>query len=99
MIKHLSLAAVLLSVLSTGFADDLDDGIALDTPINDDLQLDINVDFIKRNAKAKARRGAASRSGCQGAGNQTFGPGANLKGATIVNLSNNQGSSTVCIQD
>ncbi len=102
MIKKISLAASLIVACSStsGFAGDLDDGIALDTPINDDLQLGINVEFIKRNAKAKAKRGASNKnSGCHGAGNQTFGAGANLKGATIVNLSNNKGASTVCIKD
>ena len=100
MIKQTTIAALLFVTCSPGFAGDLDDGIALDTPINDDLQLGINVEFIKRNAKAKAKRGASKKnSGCHGAGNQTFGAGANLKGATIVNLSNNKGASTVCIKD
>ncbi len=100
MIKNISLVVFFLVACSPSYAGDLDDGIALDTPINDDLRLDINVDFIKRNAKAKAKRGAANNSnGCEGTGNQSFGAGSNLKGATIVNLSDNKGSSTVCIKD
>lgn len=83
-------------------ADDLNDGIAIDEPINDDLQLNTNVEFIKRNALAKANRaiknGTSTSDGCGGAGNQTFGPGANLRGATIINLSNNKGAQSVCIQ-
>jgi hypothetical protein len=85
--------------ISTGYADDLDDGISIDTPINDDLTLDKNINFIKRNAIAKARsksKGGKSSSGCDGTGNIKIGAGSNLKGATIVNLSNNKGTTTVC---
>ena len=85
-------------VSSPLYADDLDDGIGIDEAIDDKLQLEINIDYIKRSAIAKARRAEAKgNSGCSGIGNQSFGPGANLKGATIVNLSDNKGTSSVCI--
>lgn len=79
------------------YAGDLDDGIGVDEDVNDNIQLNPNIDFIKRNALAKARRGTANNSGCGGTGNQVFGPGANLTNATIVNLSDNKGANSVCI--
>ncbi|WP_341326995.1 hypothetical protein [Methylotuvimicrobium sp. KM2] len=79
-------------------ANDLDDGIGIDEPINDNIQLNPNIDFIKRNALAKARRNTDQNSGCGGTGNQTFGPGANLQNATIVNLSDNRRANSVCIE-
>lgn len=80
-------------------ADDLDGGIALDDlVIKDNLENTLNIEYIKRNARAKALRGAASgqSQGCSGVGNQTFGPGAKLQGATIINLSDNKGTTSVC---
>ena len=102
MLKRSYTYLLLLCLVSSSlYADDLNDGIGIDEPINDDLQISPNIDFIKRNAIAKARRatkGGKSNSGCSGTGNQSFGPGANLKGATIVNLSNNKGATSVCIK-
>lgn len=80
------------------YAGDLDDGIGIDEDINDNIQLSPNIDFIKRNALAKARRNTDKNSGCGGTGNQTFGPGADLRNATIVNLSDNKGANSVCIE-
>ncbi len=84
-------------------ADDLDDGIELDNPIDDSLDLDKNINFIKRSAiaKSKSKSGGNNSSqsesgGCDGTGNIKIGAGSNLKGATIVNLSNNKGTSSVC---
>lgn len=79
-------------------ADDFDGGISIDEAIDDKLETTLNIEYIKRNAKAKALRGADSgkSKGCGGTGNQTFGPGANLNGATIVNLSDNKGTTSVC---
>ncbi|MGR9114821.1 MAG: hypothetical protein ACU85E_03585 [Gammaproteobacteria bacterium] len=97
--KSYSYLFLLILVSGSLAADDLNDGIGIDEPINDNLQLNSNIDFIKRNAIAKARRGAnGSNSGCSGTGNQSFGPGANLQGATIVNLSDNKGATSVCIE-
>lgn len=92
---YLILALLLSNSLQ---ADDLDDGIKADDPIVDDLQLDKNINFIKRNAIAKSLRGKDQDKGCGGAGNQVFGPGTDLSNATIVNLSNNEGASAVCIK-
>jgi hypothetical protein len=86
-------------------AGDLDDGIIADTPINDDIKLDTNVEFIVRKAKSAAAQYKDGKNpgnkvfvndGCGGTGNQNFGAGSNLKGATIVNLSDNKGADTVC---
>jgi hypothetical protein len=76
-------------------ASDLDDGIDASDSLEDSIQLKKNIQFIIRNAKAKAARGDAIIS-CDGAGNQTFAPGANLNGATIINLSKNNGATSVC---
>ncbi|MGR9052070.1 MAG: hypothetical protein ACU84J_05425 [Gammaproteobacteria bacterium] len=94
------LFSLLLAAASVN-AGDLDDGIGIDEEINDNMQLNSNIDFIKRNALAKAKRktkNGQSDDGCGGTGNQSFGPGANLRNATIVNLSNNKGASSVCIK-
>lgn len=101
MLKRSYTYLLLLCLASASlYADDLNDGIGIDEEINDNLQLNSNIDFIKRNAIAKARRatkGGKGTSGCSGTGNQSFGPGTDLKGATIVNLSNNKGATSVCI--
>tara|TARA_R110002073_G_scaffold327113_1_gene507527 strand:+ start:103 stop:411 length:309 start_codon:yes stop_codon:yes gene_type:complete len=102
MFKQLIYILLLLFFITTSvvYADDFDGGIPIDSAgINDNLDLGINIQYIKRNAIAKARRGAkGATTNCGGAGNQTFGPGADLKGATIVNLSDNKGTSAVCIK-
>jgi len=101
--KILGLGIILLA--TNVFADDLDDGIGIDTPINDDLTLGKNIQFIKRNAIGKARSRAKDQGGgdvdnidesCEGTGNIKVGAGSNLKGATIVNLSNNKGTTSFC---
>ena len=101
---------ILIALLMTAFsvyAGDLDDGIKIDEPNNDNIDLDINIQYIKRRAKAAAEatkngddvsKKIIVNKGCSGTGNQNFGAGANLKGATIVNLSENKGTSTVCGQ-
>lgn len=83
---------------STAYAD-LDDGMGLDDAIDDSLDFKSNIQYIKRNALSKAARGTAIVTGCQGAGNQVIGPGANLNNATIVNLSNNKKTSSLCEKD
>jgi|CXWL01.1.fsa_nt_gi hypothetical protein len=79
------------------WSDDLNDGIKIDDPIDDKLGFSKNINFIKQQAKAKMNSGKAIvNDGCQGTGNINVAPGANLKNATIVNLSDNKNSSTVC---
>lgn len=98
--KNYLFLSLLLLIGSTtvAYADDFDGGIPLDEPIDDKLETTLNIEFIKRNAKSKALRGAdkGKNRDCGGTGNQTFGPGANLQGATIVNLSDNKGATSVC---
>ena len=77
---------------------DLNDGIVADEAINDDLQLKKNINFIERNAMAKSLRGSKDVIVDCGTGNQIFASGANLNGATIVNLSNNKNTTAVCNQ-
>jgi hypothetical protein len=88
-------------------ASDLDDGIALDNPINDDLQINKNVLYTIRRAKSKLKAKLKVKqknpnnkrviiSGCNGVGNQTF-IGTKFKtGTTIINASNNKDVSSFC---
>jgi hypothetical protein len=73
-------------------ASDLDDGIAMDDPIADDIQKDVNVEFIV--AKAVGRANAKSnraRSAADGAGNINFAPGAKIgNNVIIINKSTNK---------
>jgi hypothetical protein len=99
MLKKYFIYSFLLCLLSNPLqADDLNDGISADDPIVDDLQIDKNINFIKRNAIAKSLRSKNKDNGCGGSGNQVFGPGTNLSNATIVNLSDNKDSDSVCIK-
>lgn len=99
MLKTCCVYSLLLCLLSAPLqADDLNDGITADEALVDDLQLDKNINFIKRNAIAKSLRGKDKDFGCGGAGNQVFGPGTDLSNATIVNLSDNEDANSVCIK-
>lgn len=44
------------------YATDFDDGIEVDTPIEDGIKTDTNIQFIKSKAKSKARRGNGSNT-------------------------------------
>jgi len=94
------LLAYFLAV-NASYADDLDDGIGLDEAIEDKIQLKPNIDYIRRSAIARARRAQdrGTAAACNGIGNQIFGAGSNLKGATIINLSDNKGTSAVCVTE
>ncbi len=103
----LLIGIVCLLLSSFVVADDLDDGIKLDDPINDDLKLEINQQYIMRRAKAAAEATANGEEtsdkvivsdSCGGTGNQVFGAGTNLQGAVIVNLSDNRGSNSACVK-
>ncbi|NOT84091.1 MAG: hypothetical protein HOP02_04755 [Methylococcaceae bacterium] len=98
MLKKLYIS-LLLACLSSGFvyaAGDLEDGISLDEDINDDLTLTPNIEFITRNAMAKALRGSKKVIVNCGVGNQVFGPGANIKNTTIINATDNKGAVSLC---
>jgi hypothetical protein len=86
---------ILLICTTTVYADDLDDGIGIDTPINDDIDLDKNIQFIVRKALARAKTGEknGTGSGC-GSGNITIGAGSRVK--EVINVSNNKGTTAVC---
>lgn len=101
---------ILIALLLSGqwaVAGDLDDGIKMDEPINDDLKLDTNIQFIRAQAKAAANAKAEGKTlssnvivndECGGTGNQVFGVGTDLSNAVIVNISDNRGSSTTCVK-
>ena len=96
MLRYITL--VLLLSMTTVNAADLDDGIGIDTPVNDDLTLDKNVKFITRKALAKAKsdqkNGTESKT-C-GSGNITIGAGSKVK--EVINISTNKGTTAVCGQ-
>jgi hypothetical protein len=99
MFKNLNLPICLLLAqlfCNPLYANDLDDSIGLDEAVKDDLDKSINIQYFVRSAKAKAAQSKGQTPDCLGAGNQIFGPGANLKNATIINLSNNKGTSSSC---
>lgn len=97
---YLSLLLILLILSNSAlYADEFDGGIPIDIPVTDKLEKDINIQYIKRNALSKSKRGVDDgTTGCDGTGNQTFGPGANLQGATIVNMSDNRGTTSGCFK-
>lgn len=92
MIKYLPL--ILLIFTATVTADDLDDGIGIDEPITDDLNLDKNVQFIVRNALSKGNSNQADSTGTCGSGNIVIGAGSNVQ--EVINISSNTGTTAVC---
>lgn len=67
-------------------AGDLDDGIAIDEKIDDELTTERNLDFQVLHAKTKSN----SVSETTGVGNIDLGVGNDLRGATIINVSDNE---------
>ncbi|MEQ1638497.1 MAG: hypothetical protein ABL903_17645 [Methylococcales bacterium] len=101
MLKKSTSNLLLICLMLVSFhvcADDLNDGIGIDEPIDDKIQLNPNIDFLKQNAISKAGGKENLENDCQGTGNLIIGPGADLGNATIVNLSNNKKSTQVCIE-
>ncbi len=90
--------AIIALVLSAGLsvAGDLDDGIGIDQPINDDLSLDKNIKFITRKAIAKAKSQQGGGTSACGSGNVVIGPGSKVK--EVINVSTNKGTTAVCGQ-
>lgn len=90
---------------TVGMSTDLDDGISLDTPVDDSLKTGINTSFILM--KVKGRELSAKRnkdkalitdkdSNSVGQGNIILGPGAKLgPGTIIINNSDNRGATAV----
>jgi hypothetical protein len=76
------------------YCADLDGGIPSgDEAISDELQVQPNVAFIKRNAKAKANSGTAETNPSGGGvGNITS---TCTKNCTIVNSTNNKGATSI----
>lgn len=100
-VQLLTVLALLILPLGGAVASDVDDGIEIDSGINDDLKLDNNNRYIVTKAKTRARAYRKGKGGknkviaADGTGNISIGAGTDLKGATIVNLSDNKGSSVV----
>lgn len=91
-----ALAAVVIVVGGTAHAGDLDDGIGIDEKLDDSLQSEPNLVFIVNHAKAKARQSNNEDTITEnGAGNINIGAGSDLKGATIINLSDNEDAAVV----
>jgi len=86
----------LLSLGGSVAASDLDDGIAIDEPIDDSIKAGRNINYIVIKAQAKAKTSQTAegslRTNKAGEGNINIGAGADLRGATIINLSENKGN-------
>ncbi len=103
MLMQMLLGAVIVSGVALGpvWANDLDDGIPVDEPVDDGVKVDTNFTFIVVDAETKARAKASGSSGNtvinseNGLGNINIGAGADLSGATIINLSNNEDSTVI----
>ncbi|MDT8405846.1 MAG: hypothetical protein RQ715_01205 [Methylococcales bacterium] len=94
MFRRSLLALVTLIFVSVASADDLDDGIGFDKGVNDDITLGKNVQFIRRKAIAKSKKGDSQQGGGCGTGNVIIGPGSRVK--EVYNLSTNKGTTSVC---
>lgn len=90
------ICVVLLLILQNpiAYCDDLDGGIpSNDEPITDQLQVQPNIAFIKRKAKARVDNGTAeTNSSSGGVGNITS---TCTKNCTIVNSTNNKGATSI----
>lgn len=96
MIFRLLLISLFL-VVTNSYANDLDDGIGIDTKIDDGLDLGKNVKFIVRKGLSKANGksgGKDSQSGTCGSGNVVIGAGSKIK--EVYNISTNKGTTAVC---
>jgi hypothetical protein len=91
-------SVISLPLLADG-ADDLNDGIEIDEYIDDAVQTDISRSFLKLSAmsatgikgsKTIVMSGRSQGSG-DGVGNINIEAGTDLRGATIINLSENNG--------
>ena len=94
MTKSLFFVFLLFLYNPTAYCADLDGGIPSgDEVISDELQVQPNVAFIKRNAKAKVNSGSAETSPSGGGvGNISS---TCTKNCTIVNSTNNKGATSI----
>ena len=104
MLNHIYLILFVLLAMSTAtLANDLDDGIPIDEALSDSLKKDFNASFVVTKsvtkAKAQANKGENSKTiilkDGAGVGNIDIGAGADLKGATIINLSTNKNTTAI----
>ncbi|MBN2701688.1 MAG: hypothetical protein ACPW60_01325 [Methylohalobius sp. ZOD2] len=97
----LGIALSLLLIPAMAWSSDLDDGIPLDTPIDDSLKTGLNDSFILMKAKGKELSGnrktlITNESNSAGQGNIILGPGTKLAPGTIIlNNSDNRGATAV----
>ncbi|MCK5729168.1 MAG: hypothetical protein KAH08_08085 [Methylococcales bacterium] len=103
---------ILLPLLlsSPVYSGDFDDGISNRDPINDDLKLEKNTNYTVRRALTKARvltkvknknpnnKRIITNDGCNGTGNINLVATKLRAGTTIINNSDNTGTSSVCTQ-
>jgi hypothetical protein len=80
-------------------SNDFNDGIGIDEPITDNIDVDRNVNFIVADAVAKAKKESTNgkiiiNSGT-GLGNINIGAGTDLSGTTIINLSDNENGTVI----
>ncbi len=98
------ITAILVFSAGAASSNDLDDGIALDDRINDDLKTTVNIPFILMKAKGaelRSKEGIESSrpvitQGQNGQGNIIIGAGTKLRpGTTIINSSQIKNSNSI----
>lgn len=96
MLKNIALLVLMLAIAPFAMADDLNDGIEIDTNVSDDLTLGKNVRFITQKALAKSKSGQKNKdpTNACGSGNIVIGPGSKVK--EVINVSTNKGTTAVC---
>lgn len=97
-IKKIIILITICSQSTLGFATNYNDGINPDGPIQGKMTKDTNIKFIiqKATARSKSGKNKVITSGDNaGIGNIIVGPGSNLKGAIIINQSENKDSSVI----
>ena len=83
----------LLQASTVAYCSDLDGNVPSgDEPISDELQVNPNVEFIRRNVKSKVSRGTGETNKLGGVGNITS---SCTKNCTILNESVNKGAAAI----
>ncbi|QBQ55175.1 hypothetical protein [Nitrosococcus wardiae] len=103
-LQRIFFSLVLMSPL-VGMSSDLDDGIPLDTPVDDSLKTGVNIPFVLMKAKGRELSATKNKNktlitdrdtNVVGQGNIILGPGAKLgPGTVIINNSDNRGAAAI----
>jgi hypothetical protein len=92
--RQLSTLLMLVSLFFANaiIADDMNDGIGIDETLKDDLEKDVNFQYIIAKAKGRANTNATmaerdAKKACDGIGNINFGPASRFgNNVTIIRI-------------